>query len=77
MQSGIDIDAANNNNCTALHVTATLDRIEVARLLIESGANKEVRSIENKTALDCAVSNPMRILLQSKSKKDSLVRRFN
>ena len=57
-------------------MTATLDRIEVARLLIESGANKEVRSIENKTALDCAVSNPMRILLQSKSKKDSLVR-FN
>jgi ankyrin repeat protein len=65
-QNGININAINNNNCTALHVTSALDRLEIARLLLESGANKDIRSKDDKTPLDCAISNPMKILLQGK-----------
>eukprot|EP01114_Cavostelium_apophysatum_P012364 TRINITY_DN2752_c0_g1_i1.p1 TRINITY_DN2752_c0_g1~~TRINITY_DN2752_c0_g1_i1.p1 ORF type:complete len:204 (-),score=14.28 TRINITY_DN2752_c0_g1_i1:19-630(-) len=64
IKNGIDIDAMNSWGGTALHLTSMGDRLDVARLLIEYGANKGIRNINNKTALDVAVSTPMKILFE-------------
>jgi len=64
LKSGIDINATNKFGCTALHFTTGKDRLDIARLLIEYGANKDIRNSENQTAVDLAVSTPMKILLQ-------------
>lgn len=42
------------------------DRLDLARLLIEFGADKNLKNTDNFTAIDLAVSTPMKILLQSK-----------
>jgi len=65
IRNGIDIDMADKDGQTALHFAARFDRLAAARLLVEFGANKEIRNTESKTAADVATSNPMKILLQS------------
>jgi ankyrin repeat protein len=66
IRNGIDIDCQDKDGQTALHFAATFDRLAAARLLVEFGANKDIRNLQSKTAAEVATSNPMKILLQSK-----------
>lgn len=74
IKNGIDLNATNDTGSTALHLTAckycillttVRDRLDIARLLIEHGADKDILNQDNQVAVDLAVSTPMKILLQS------------
>jgi ankyrin repeat protein len=58
LSHGADVNAANANGETALHVAAGRGTDSVVRLLAERGANLEARDKFNRTPLDVALGAP-------------------
>ena len=53
---GVNINVhSENSKKTPMHLAASKGRLEVIRILVESGANIEVKNSDNKTPLDLAV----------------------
>jgi ankyrin repeat protein len=52
---GADPNSRTVNGSTALHQASKFGRIEIVRLLIEHGANVEVKNDEGETPLDILV----------------------
>jgi cytohesin len=57
LQSGIDINARDDDGETALHEAAEAGRLEMVRLLVEAGATRGVRDVEGETPLHEAVED--------------------
>jgi hypothetical protein len=64
LAKGASVNAVGNNNWTALHAAAWTDRVEIVRLLLESGADTRIRWTgdprnyrNGATALDLARGN--------------------
>ena len=74
-ESGADKEKLSNGE-TALHRAATNGHLEVVRLLLESGSDKETTSHLGKTALHSAAENDnlevVRLLLDSGADKERL-----
>jgi hypothetical protein len=54
LAKGVDVDAKNKDEATALHVAAFLGQYEVAELLIQKGADVNVSDDDGGTALHAA-----------------------
>ena len=52
LAKGVDVDAKNKDEATALHVAAFLGQYEVAELLIQKGADVNVRGGKGETPID-------------------------
>ncbi|MDO4954168.1 MAG: ankyrin repeat domain-containing protein [Akkermansia sp.] len=55
LANGADINAADHNGTTALHLAAINDEVAVAQTLLECGADPNVRTPDGRTALYLAV----------------------
>lgn len=55
IDSGIDVDGTDYNNITALHYATERGKVEMARLLLEHGADIEFRDPWGNTPLSNAV----------------------
>lgn len=64
LQAGADVDAANHDGATPLHLCASgftlfgsqAGKADVARLLLGHGARRDVRNRDGRTALDVAAA---------------------
>jgi len=54
---GAAVDAADNNQNTALHYAAGYGQDEGVALLLQHNANKEIKNLDGKTALEVAQLN--------------------
>lgn len=64
LDAGLDVNALDDNaRETLLHTAAWRDRLAIARLLLERGADRSVRDKDGKQAADYASSPEMRALL--------------
>ena len=63
LAAGADVNASNEDGWTALHITANIpdepthDLADIAKLLLDAGANKEAKSTGGSTPLTLAASN--------------------
>ncbi|WP_039456707.1 ankyrin repeat domain-containing protein [Candidatus Jidaibacter acanthamoebae] len=62
------LNLQDNDGRSPLHLAAIYNRSEVVRLLLEKGANKEIRDNSGKTAKDYAASYQLKLLLEPKDK---------
>jgi|SRR5438094_6800015 len=56
-QGEVDIDAKNENGLTSLHFASWLGRLEIANLLLASGANIDAQTNKGNTPLHVACWN--------------------
>ena len=54
LAKGVDVDAKNKDELTALHVSALYDHVEIAAFLIQKGADVNARGDDGATALHAA-----------------------
>ena len=54
LAKGVDVDAKNKDELTALHVAAIYDHVEIAAFLIQKGADVNARGDDGGTALHAA-----------------------
>lgn len=57
VDSGADVNAADENGYTPLHFAVNADSVEVVRYLLDSGANLESVNDKGETPLNIAVGN--------------------
>lgn len=57
LEAGAPLRTADEDGCTPLHMAAGLERLPVARLLLQHGADAHARNSHNITALDIALEN--------------------
>jgi ankyrin repeat protein len=56
LKHGAKINHQDSKSNTALHYTARTGKYEVVKVLVENGANISLKTRDNKTALDIAIS---------------------
>lgn len=56
LESGIDINTRNKHGATALYLAVINNRVELARYLLDAGANSEIPYYTGKTARDVALT---------------------
>lgn len=62
------LNLQDNDGRSPLHLAAMYNRIEVVRLLLEKGADKEIRDNSGKVAKDYAAFYQLKLLLETKDK---------
>lgn len=55
IKSGVDINFGDHNGNTPLHIAVATNNLEVAKLLLEKGANLEIKNKNNLTPLSLAI----------------------
>ncbi|XP_048765666.1 transient receptor potential cation channel subfamily A member 1 homolog isoform X3 [Ostrea edulis] len=74
---GINIEAEDKQGMTSLHMAATHNHVEIARLLIDSGAQLRCKDNEDLTPLHCAGSEGnieiVQLMFQAGAKQDGWV----
>ncbi|XP_061171192.1 transient receptor potential cation channel subfamily A member 1 homolog isoform X1 [Saccostrea echinata] len=74
---GINIEAEDKQGMTALHMAATHNHVEIARMLINAGAQLRCKDNEDLTPLHCAASEGnieiVQLLFQAGAKQDGWV----
>jgi hypothetical protein len=55
IEKGADVNARNNHGWTPFHIAAYWNRKDIAKLLLENGANPTVRDSSSKTPKDAAI----------------------
>ena len=53
-QPGIDVDCQDNKGVTPLHIASDMGKEEYVQMLLAHGADISCKTLEGKTALDCA-----------------------
>lgn len=65
LRCGADVDAINNDGFSPLHIAALTGYCPSARVLMQFGADKNVKSRQEQTPTDIALTDEMRELLMS------------
>ena len=64
IEAQADVNVQDEDGWTALHVAAIYGNVEIARMLIDAGARKDIRDNEGKLPYDLARTPELKNLLK-------------